>query len=76
MASPQGRTTKKITGWTLFWGLQDSPYLHSEVEHQTVRMGFSQLIKQISPCGVRDHLLKPRWGLPETKGKAKGFSLV
>lgn len=34
-------------------------------------MGLSQLVKQISPCGVCNHLLKPRWGLPETRARPK-----
>lgn len=38
-------------------------------------MGLSQLIKQISPCGVCDHLLKPSWGLTKTKDKAKDLAL-
>lgn len=39
-------------------------------------MGLGQLIKQISPRGVCDHLLEPRWGLPETKGRATDLTLV
>lgn len=38
-------------------------------------MGLGQLIKQISPCCVCDHLLKPSWGLPKTKDKAKDLTL-
>lgn len=54
-----------------FLGSRNLPYLHSEVEHQAVRMGFSQLVKQISPRGVCNHLLKPCWGLPETRARPK-----
>lgn len=67
--TPQSRAASCLS-WT-----PGPPYLHSEVEHQTVRMGLSQLIKQISPCGVCDHLLKPSWGLTKTKDKAKDLAL-
>lgn len=38
-------------------------YLHSKVEHQAVRVGFSQFVEEVPPCGVSDHLLQPGWGL-------------
>lgn len=38
-------------------------HLHSEVEHKAVRMGLGQLVEEVPPSCVRDHLLQPRGSL-------------
>lgn len=43
------------------------PYLYSEVEHQAVRVSLCQLIEEIPPCGVSDHLLQPSRSLNTKK---------
>lgn len=41
-------------------------YLYSEVEHQAVWVSLCQLVEEISPCGVCNHLLQPSWSLKNT----------
>lgn len=38
-------------------------YLYSEVEHQAVWVSLCQLVEEVSPCSVCDHLLQPSWSL-------------
>ncbi len=37
--------------------------LDGKLEHEAVGVLLGQLVEELSPCGVLDHLLQPGWGL-------------
>ena len=44
-----------------------STHLDGEVEHQAVGVGLSQLVEEVPPGGVGDHLLQPGRRLTEAR---------
>lgn len=55
----------ELTSFLVEW--KDCIYLDSKVQHETVWMSFSQLVKEVSPCCVCYHLLEPCWSLSKNR---------
>ena len=62
MVIPTGSCSDQPSQWE---GV--STYLDGEVEHQAVGVSLCQLVEEVSPGGVGDHLLQPGRCLAEER---------
>ena len=46
--------------------------LHGKLEHEAVRVLLDQLVEELAPCLVANHLLQPRRGLGAGEGDRRG----